>query len=1233
MSGERDLNELLGNVSQEILDQQCSDRYLADVAMKMVSWESLAPYIEIERQEEHSIRKSCSGYEEEKQEVLFKWKEKNPTGATHRALLEAIHSSGNMDLLHNACQLLQLNSYGRKTVVSSAPPAMSPVLAKFQSRLKDRYRRSKPVMVVEWPPPCSLEYVKLVMLPKDMIKRGEVTNEDVYEKICQFDDRKMSSYQEVSVKQLLACDSDERKVILFEGAPGSGKSTLLWHICQLWQSGEQLQQFNLVLLVQLKDGAFHGARSLGDLLPPRSPEAVAVDIEAVQGEGLLIMLDGWDEAPTKLREKGSFFHSIIAKPADYELEKAVVVVSSRPLSSSDLCVYLSHRVELQGFTKETRDQYIRQSLRDSPDDAQSLIDKIEGVKYSGTMDLSLPLNIASLIHIFCASDGDLPPTPCRIAIMLVLSILYRHIKKTGPDRPPIRELKSFEDLPSPTSDWFHSLCKIAYDGIMDEKFSFTSEDLVDLEAYRSGELASSDEGDYQVVTLGLLQPVHSLMSVGSSTVYHFLHLSHQELCAAYHVSRLPNTNPERCTALESMVSRAYRRMFSFLSVCKFYSAFTSLKTPAIARNLQWLLSFTDDMSPRCSSTSEEMDISESDYSEESEDDVEWKPDHFLFRDWDEDFIITVKGGCGYRFTAAVEVSLESMNIEYIDEFVGKEIRVHVDRHTEGLFSAIVSKASRLESVTYYMHSISPAMFTALRNKESLKKFVLYLFYCNTDCSEFEAMKRCLPSCPNLEDVYIRVRFSEDVSQIYLLTETFQQMQLRNLNIDAQDSVDDSKLAALAPGFVKTACVRVQCKEVKSLGLSKLKDVILQSDSLEYLEIQIEEYGGDDIDLFRCLKEAKSIKTFTLWSKNRGINLHDGEPSVIDSAVGRVLLSGDLVELAEIFGLHSPPAIDKILHVHIFNSCIEVDFKNVCFKSVSLIDCQHKNRRMYGTYILEPIEVKNQIQLDEFQILCKSLQSVAVEELNVSGHKIGNEGAMQFLPSCTMYLKELMLRDCGLGKEGISAILSGLTKFPALTTLDVAYNGFGDGGAVLMAELVNHTSLEVLDISSCGIGEEGIVAIAAALKTNTTLKKLCLYSRGQVISQRSKVEVLRMLLCNRTLSVIQLNQDSRGCPIPFYSMHICRCFRASQASVQTILMDTDPREFYGGIKRSPAIASIGIEGVSPLGQALINDSMKCASEILQLDQPPIAQGSIKVKVDDGATWTVDYTRKSITCPHF
>ena len=245
-----------------------------------------------------------------------------------------------------------------------------------------------------------------------------------------------------------------------------------------------------------------------------------------------------------------------------------------------------------------------------------------------------------------------------------------------------------------------------------------------------------------------------------------------------------------------------------------------------------------------------------------------------------------------------------MNIEYIDEFVGKEIRVHVDRDTEGLFSAIVSKASRFESVTYYMHSIFPAMFTALRNKKTLKKLFCTCFIATTIAVN---LKRCLPSCPNLEDVYIRVCFSEDVSQIYLLTEAFQQIQL---NIDAQNSIDNAKFAALAPAFVKTACVRVQCKEVKSLGLSKLKDVILQSDSLKYFEIQIEEYVGDDIDLFCCLKEAKSIKTFAFQSKNRGINLHDGEPSIIDSAVGRVLLSGDLVELAEIFGLNS---IDQFLH--------------------------------------------------------------------------------------------------------------------------------------------------------------------------------------------------------------------------------------------------------------------------------------------------------------------------------
>jgi hypothetical protein len=316
------------------------------------------------------------------------------------------------------------------------------------------------------------------LVPKEKIEKGEIKDEDVYARICQYLDEDTS--EEVELEQLLSLDPNERKVILFEGSPGSGKSTLLWHICQRWQSGEQFQQFTLVLLVLLKDSAYHAAQSLAGLIPLRShnlSQCVASEIEAIQGEGVLLILDGWDEAPAKLRQEGSFFHDLVAKPSLYSVEKATIVVSSRPLASHDLCVYLSSRVELRGFREEMRERYIREALVNDPDAAQSLIEKIESFEDSGAMDLSLPLNIASLTHIFSICGGDLPSTPCRIAIMLVLSILFRQIRKAHPDGKSLKALNSFEDLPHPARDCFQHICRIAYNGIVNEQFSFTEEEL------------------------------------------------------------------------------------------------------------------------------------------------------------------------------------------------------------------------------------------------------------------------------------------------------------------------------------------------------------------------------------------------------------------------------------------------------------------------------------------------------------------------------------------------------------------------------------------------------------------------------------------------------------------------------------------------------------------------------------------------------------------------------------
>jgi hypothetical protein len=388
------------------------------------------------------------------------------------------------------------------------------------------------------------------------------------------------------------------------------------------------------------------------------------------------------------------------------------------------------------------------------------------------------------------------------------------------------------------------------------------------------------------------------------------------------------------------------------------------------------------------------------------------------------------------------------------------------------------------------------------------------------------------------------------------------------------------------------------------------------------------YGGEDREFFGCLKLSPTLETFGLRSKDRGTLLHDRNLSLVDSAVGRVLLSGDLVELAKIFGLNEPPLVEKKLHVHIFNSCIELDFENGCFSSVGLVECQHKYNRYYGSGEDEPIEVKNRMSSSGVQLLCSSLLSISVKEVNLSAHKVGEKGAMYLKRALcgTKTLQELIIRDCDLGEDGIALIFTGLTNNQSLKVLDAAFNNIGSYGAVRLSRFINQTVLEVLDISSCGIGEEGMVAVASALRTNATLRKLCLYSRGSVISQRSELELSRMLLQNRNLSVVQVNQRLLECPALFYSAEPIRCFRLSQETADILLDEMGPGEFYSAVRMSPIVRSVAVDSSSSLGQILMSGHMEVAGNILQVQKPPTAKGQIDLLIpSEEKVWTVDYGR--------
>ena len=510
-------------------------------------------------------------------------------------------------------------SSAMKTSVSAS------ALVSYEKQIRDGYSISNPVMALEWPPPPTLKYISLAMIKQKKLDRGEIADRFIRMTIHGDTDDILHDKVPVKVEQLFSCDSSKqdsskrdsskrdsskrdsskrdsckrdsskrdsckREVILVEGAPGSGKSTLLWHICQKWQSGELFQQFTLVLLVLLRDTAVHNAKCLADILPylpddcsqsSKLRDSIAKQISASCGEGVLIMLDGWDEAPHSLQQEGSLIHDIITAPFKRSLQKAAIVVSSRPKASACLWPYASTRVEVIGFIKERRNEYIQESI-ENPATAQKLMQQIEDIPQLG-QNCHLPLNLVIITHTFLCSKNELPSTYCRTIITLALNCLLRHLQKN--EYKSIEVLKSFSDVPDSLKEQFVTLCRIAYEGVACQRYSFSKQFL-------------SDQGraSCEVETFGLLQAVHSLVSSGSSTVYHFLHLSLQELCAAYYIASLPDTEEQimKIRNLKTVTSILYsevakggvERAFEhrnprFDPVCQFYSALTRLSNSRV----------------------------------------------------------------------------------------------------------------------------------------------------------------------------------------------------------------------------------------------------------------------------------------------------------------------------------------------------------------------------------------------------------------------------------------------------------------------------------------------------------------------------------------------------------------------------------------------------------------------------------------------------------------------------
>ena len=355
-------------------------------------------------------------------------------------------------------------------------------------------------------------------------------------------------------------DETEPRLILIEGAPGVGKTTFSEQFCYKWSQGQRLKDHILLVLLSLRNNRVRSAKRVSDLFyQTHLQQAIAQEVESSQGEGVALLLEGWDELEEEMR-KSSIFLDLVC---GHVLPKATIIVTSRPWASKTIVESSDIQLDQHIGIITTPTLEFNRVLREKKVDSNSRSKFIDYITSNCFIKAAMhtPVTANMVVEVFQWSqdtESSLPTTMTQLYISYTCKLLTQHFSTHETHRKELQKIGSLKNLPADVQKQLQAISLLAVQGIVKQKLTFSSADTVK-------------------ETLGLMEEAEDLYGgkdgQGSK---HFIHLTLQEFLAAYHISQLPLDKQQEIIGKFIRLDRLKVVLQFYFGICKYNGSTPSM---------------------------------------------------------------------------------------------------------------------------------------------------------------------------------------------------------------------------------------------------------------------------------------------------------------------------------------------------------------------------------------------------------------------------------------------------------------------------------------------------------------------------------------------------------------------------------------------------------------------------------------------------------------------------------